>query len=215
MKNLIRFKKSIKLAIGTACLVCIQAVCNYSTAAEPAFDQGSNTIGLGVGFGLTYGYYGNTTASPALSFIYDHGFFPEVGPGTIGIGGIIGYKTASYNYSSGGYKAKWTHTIVAVRGTYHFTGLAEKNNKFDPYAGVMLGLRFNSYSDTYDDYYYNTYGNHYYRFIVKMKKLLYVLTFVLTNLMFSIFLFPKAQLVSGVFIGAIIHGTILNAPAIG
>ena len=187
MKNLIRFKKSITLAIGIACLVCIQAVSNYSTAAEPAFDQGSNTIGLGVGFGLTYGYYGNTTASPALSFIYDHGFFPEVGPGTIGIGGIIGYKTASYNYSSGGYKAKWTHTIVAVRGTYHFTGLAEKNNKFDPYAGVMLGLRFNSYSDTYDDYYYNLYGNHYYS------------DYTTTNL------------VSGLFIGAKYN----FAPAIG
>ena len=53
------------------------------------------------------------------------------------------------------------NTIVAVRGTYHLTILAEKNNKFDPYAGVVLGLRFNSYKDTYDDYFYNTYGYHY------------------------------------------------------
>ena len=126
MKNLIRFKKSITLAIGIACLVCIQAVSNYSTAAEPAFDQGSNTIALGVGFGLGYGYYSGATTSPALTFSYDHGFFPEVGPGTIGIGGIIAYKSASYDYGYKGYKAKWTNTIVAVRGTYHFTGLAEK-----------------------------------------------------------------------------------------
>ncbi|MBK6838227.1 MAG: hypothetical protein IPG90_08050 [Bacteroidetes bacterium] len=161
MKNLIRFKKSITLAIGIACLVCIQAVSNYSTAAEPAFDQGSNTIGLGVGFGLGYGYYSGATTSPALTFSYDHGFFPEVGPGTIGIGGIIAYKSASYDYGYKGYKAKWTNTIVAVRGTYHFTGLAEKNNKFDPYAGAIIGLRFYSQSDDQFDYTHYSYNQNY------------------------------------------------------
>ncbi|HNP47192.1 MAG TPA: hypothetical protein PKK99_03680 [Bacteroidia bacterium] len=162
MKNLISLKKSFKLALASVALLGMQAIPTHVFAADPAFDQGSNTIGLGIGFGLGYSYYSGATTAPALAFIYDHGFFPEVGPGTIGIGGIIGYKTAKYDYPySGGYSAKWTNTIVAVRGTYHLTILAEKNNKFDPYAGVVLGLRFNSYKDTYDDYFYNTYGYHY------------------------------------------------------
>lgn len=162
MKNLQRLRKMFKLTLVSASLICMQLVPTAMFAADPAFDKGSNTIGLGVGFGLTYGYYSGATTSPALTFIYDHGFFPEVGPGTIGIGGIIGYKSAKYDYPyAGGYSAKWTNIVVGVRGTYHLTILAEKNNKFDPYAGVVIGLRFNSYKDTYDDYYYNTYGYHY------------------------------------------------------
>ena len=177
MKNLISLKKSFKLALASVALLGMQAVPTHVFAADPAFDEGSNTIALGVGFGVNY--YSNATVSPAFAFIYDHGFFPEVGPGTIGIGGIIGYKSASYDYGFGGYKQKWTNTIVGVRGTYHLTILADKNNKFDPYAGIMIGLRFNSYSNKgYDDWYYNNFGYHY-------------------N-----YTYNKSDLVSGAFIGA-------------
>ena len=42
--------------------------------------------------------------------------------------------------------------MFAARGTYHLTLLKDKNNKFDPYAGVMLGVRLHTYRNTYYDY---------------------------------------------------------------
>lgn len=161
MKNKKNTRSIFRLVLATASLISIQALTSNVYAAEPAFDKGSSTIGLSAGFGVSYGYYGSYTSSPALALTFDHGFFPEVGPGTIGIGGILGYKSATYDWGYGGYKAKWTNVIVGVRGTYHLTILKDKNNKFDPYAGVTLGLRFNSYTDSYDEWYYQQYGIHY------------------------------------------------------
>ncbi len=119
--------------------------------ARPAFEKGSKTLGLSLG------YYGDVRSLPAFTVMYDQGIINNVGPGTIGIGGIVGAKFASYKYSSGGYKATWANYIVAARGTYHLTILKDKNNKFDPYAGVTVGLRFNNYEDSYYDHfgYYN------------------------------------------------------------
>ncbi|TAH44264.1 MAG: hypothetical protein EYC69_00225 [Bacteroidetes bacterium] len=135
-------------------------------AAEPAFDKGSNVIGLALGFGVDYGnYYGvysNKAVSPTLVFTYDHGFFPEVGPGTIGIGGVIAYKSSSfksYNYNNDYVKYRNSSLIIGLRGTYHLTILKDKNNKFDPYAGVTLGMRIND--DNYRDDYYRNYGSYY------------------------------------------------------
>ncbi|MEO8086386.1 MAG: hypothetical protein ABI763_06185 [Bacteroidota bacterium] len=135
------------------------AVANAQNA--PAFGKGDNTIGLGLGVGINYGYYSGGIA-PAMSVYFDHGFFGEVGPGTIGIGGILAYKSGHYNYGYGGYEYKWSSTIVAARGTYHLTILKDKNNHFDPYAGIVLGVRINHYTDTYDDYYFKNNNKHYY-----------------------------------------------------
>lgn len=120
-----------------------------NSSVKPAFDKGSNTIGLFVGGGVSYGYYGNVTETPALGVLFDHGLLSEIGPGTIGIGGVIAFKSSNYLYNSGNYKATWTNIVVGVRGTYHLTLLKEKNNKFDPYAGVTAGLRILRYKDTY------------------------------------------------------------------
>jgi hypothetical protein len=133
-------------------------------ADEPAFDKGSNTIGVSLGLGVNYAYYSNAVNFPAITLYYDHGTFGEVGPGTIGIGGIIGFKSSHYTYPEyyGDYDATWTNYIIAARGTYHLTILKDKNNHFDPYAGVVLGVRINNYNDTYNDYYYDKYHYHYY-----------------------------------------------------
>jgi len=119
-----------------------------------AFHKGSKTLGLCVGFGVDYDYYGSVTNVPAIALIYDQGIIDRhVGPGTIGIGGMIAYKTAYYKYD--GYKASWNNYVIGIRGTYHLTMLKDKNNKFDPYAGIVLGIRI----DRYHDSYYDTYGS--------------------------------------------------------
>ena len=151
-------------------LACVATAVNSSSVfaqgGEPPFVIGSKSIALSLGFGVDYGYHtgygGNVTNLPVFSVSYDQGVFEKVGPGTVGIGGVIAMKTSSYKYvaynngSNTNYRDNYTNFIVAVKGTYHLTLLAEKNNKFDPYGGVTMGLRFfnhnSDYNQSYDDY---------------------------------------------------------------
>lgn len=120
---------------------------NNDKATVEAFGEGSENIGIALGFGRSHGYYGSYVSLPALTVMYDRGWM-DAGPGTISIGGVAGFKTAYYDYPGGTYKANWSSYILAARGAYH---LHLKNPSFDPYAGLMLGFRFNSYDDTYYD----------------------------------------------------------------
>lgn len=104
-------------------------------------------IGLGVGYG--YGFGGALKASPAVSLSLEKGIIEGVGPGVIGVGGLVGYKGYHYDYAGTDYKAKWNNIIVLVRGTYHYDLL--QNNKLDTYAGVSLGVRVERYKNTYSD----------------------------------------------------------------
>jgi hypothetical protein len=126
---------------------------NSGEGAKPAFDKGDKTLGISAGFGVSYGL---TTASaiPAIAVNYDQGIVGNVGPGTIGVGGIVGYKASRYKYWN---DAKYTYSniVIGVRGTYHLTILKDKNNKFDPYAGVTMGLRIWRWNDDF----YNTSSN--------------------------------------------------------
>ncbi len=142
--------KNWKKALAAVALVAMASITQVNAQdGEPPFVKGSKSIGISMGFGVDYGYstyYGGSyTNSPAFAFTYDQGFFENVGPGTIGIGGVVGFKSSKYKYA--GYKSTYTNYIIGVRGTYHLTLLAEKNNKFDPYAGVTIGLRFFNYKD--------------------------------------------------------------------
>ncbi len=153
-----------KILIGVAILFLAtsstQAKERKQSDIKPAFGKGSKTIGLSAGFGIGYGYYFDDVVQlPALNLTYDHGIIENVGPGTIGIGGIFSYKSAHYKYSFGNYKSKWTNYVIGVRATYHLTILKDKNNKFDPYAGIATGLRIYRYKDTYYNYLgYNPYN---------------------------------------------------------
>lgn len=111
------------------------------------FVKGSKTLGVSAGAGIEYGYYGDYNSLPALALTYDQGIINNAGPGTIGVGGIAAVKTAYYNYKSGGYRARWNNYFIGVRGTYHLTLLKDKNNKFDPYAGVTAGIRILEHKD--------------------------------------------------------------------
>ena len=134
----------------------------FTTLADaqnaPAFGKGDNTIGISIGAGgnryssvYGYGYSYSRVDLPAFALIYDHGFFGEVGPGTIGIGGLLGYQYSFLN-NYGDYDANWSNLVIGVRGTYHLTILKDKNNHFDPYAGVLAGVRIRTYHNTYYDH---------------------------------------------------------------
>lgn len=127
----------------------VQAKKSYATHAETPFHKGTHTFGLGFGVGVDYDYYGDLSSPPALVLTYDQGVKDHLGPGNLGIGGILAVKSSVYKYGYGGYKAIWRNYIMGVRGTYHLTLLADKNNKFDPYGGVLAGFRMTTYDDTY------------------------------------------------------------------
>ena len=152
--------KTVKIFVVIAVAMTTTFLTARAQGSDAAFEKGSKTLGFALGFGVDYGYgvgvYGGNgySAWPAFMMMYDQGFFEDVGPGTIGIGGVIGYKSSHYN---SGYKYTHVNLIIGVRGTYHLTILKEKNNKFDPYAGITVGLRFYSHhdNDPYDSYIYN------------------------------------------------------------
>ncbi|GAA3923620.1 hypothetical protein [Hymenobacter algoricola] len=119
-------------------------------ATGELFEKGTTMVNLGVGLGLGYaGYYGTLKSTPALSVSAERGVLDGVGPGTIGIGGLIGYKAYHYNYGTGNYKATWTNVLVSVRGTYHYNLL--QHPKLDTYGGVSMGVRVQTWKDTFYD----------------------------------------------------------------
>lgn len=115
---------------------------------DTPFHHGSKTLGLGLGGGVDYGYYGDIDAIPMLFVVYDQGIKDDLGPGNAGIGGFVGFRSASSPYLTN-YKASWTTLLVGLRGTWHLTLLADQDNKFDPYGGISAGLRISSYKNTY------------------------------------------------------------------
>ncbi len=165
MKNKLSltFSKFLLVVLATTAVITTQS---FAQGGEAPFVKGSNTIGISIGAGVDYGYGthfgGHYSNHPAIAFSYDHGLINDVGPGTIGIGGVIGFKSASYKYNyyysangiNGNYKDTYTNFIIGVRGTYHLTLLKDKNNKFDPYGGVTLGFRI--FDHHYDNPYYNS-----------------------------------------------------------
>jgi hypothetical protein len=113
-----------------------------SNLKAQAFKNGDMVGNLGVGFGW-YGYGYGATSLPAFSLSLEKGIKDLENIGPLSIGGIIGFKHASYAYSSS-YNYSWNDIIVAARGAIHYDLF--KNPKIDTYGGVALGVRIQSYS---------------------------------------------------------------------
>ncbi len=116
------------------------------------FNPGTLLLNPGIGYGINYGYGG--TFFPSISVALDDGLKVNAGPGTIGIGGIIGFKFGSYgfysNYTNVNYSNSYSETVIAVRGTYHWTPPGAAN--VDLYAGIPIGIRLDHYTE-YNPYY--------------------------------------------------------------
>lgn len=139
------------ILLSAIILKTVTAFAQEKSVAEAPFRHGSTTIGLSAGFGVKYNYYGSTKVSPTYGLSFDRSMIENVGPGTIGFGCFIAYKSARYDYSSG-YYARWDDVIVAIRATWHLTLLKDWNNHLDPYGGIMLGARYTFYKDSYYDH---------------------------------------------------------------
>lgn len=154
IQSVIRPVSNTTATIKTSEVLAMPARTTAHSAALPApsgtFGKGTTIINLGLGLGFGYGYpFSSLKSTPAVSLSLDRGVVEGVGPGVIGIGGLLGYKGYHYAYPGTSYKASWNNLIVLVRGTYHYDLLHEP--RLDTYAGVSLGARFEQYKDTYYD----------------------------------------------------------------
>jgi len=118
-------------------------------AKAQTIDKGTKFLNAGLGIG-SFAYRGLPLGA---SF--------EVGiKENISVGGFADYATYGYNY--GGYKWRYTFLFFGARGSYHLGEILNLNEKkFDPYAGLSLGVRTAHYKDNagYNDGYTSPYGS--------------------------------------------------------
>ncbi len=131
-------------------------------AGDGCFDESTRIINAGIGIGGGNYYSGiigsgySTSTSPALSLSYEQAIKKKLGPGYIGVGGYLGFQSESitntYFYDNNGYtgnfyyKDSWKYYMIAARGAYHWDVLNFKKGEI--YGGLLVGLRFQSYSYT-------------------------------------------------------------------
>lgn len=127
--------------------VAVVAISKQSAVAQ-GFNVGDNVASFSVGVGGNYGASSTySSQTPALGLGYEHGLM-DLGPGVLGIGGYLGYKSLAYKYSVPGveYDWNWRYTIIGVRGNWHYNewhGLDE----LDVYGGLMLSYNSVKWND--------------------------------------------------------------------
>src|SRR5438552_274756 len=99
-------KKSILFACLLAAICAFQTNKVQAQKGGEAAAVGDNVVNLGVGLlgGYSYSGYSGISETPAFPAYYEL-VFKELGPGKLGLGGGLEYKSLSYNYSFGGYTA--------------------------------------------------------------------------------------------------------------
>ncbi len=126
-------------------LTLLFAIIAFASPAQQ-LKNGDNVASVGIGFGTALGS-GLGSASPGFAFQFEHGNWDVDGPGTISLGGYLGYQSYSYSTSYFTYKYDYnsSYTVLGIRSAYHYHGLDMKN--LDVYGGLMLS--FNFYNSSY------------------------------------------------------------------
>jgi hypothetical protein len=129
------------------------AFCSILSSPEnvkgQAFSEGDQVLSFGLGVGSVgyLDYVGSFGFSPALTVSYDKGIKNDVGPGNIGIGGLIGFKRVSSNYFYDRYR--WTDMVLAARVSYHLNEL--DIDELDVYGALHPGIRIQTYRHRYSN----------------------------------------------------------------
>lgn len=119
----------------------------HETSAQ-SFDVGQNLLGVSVGIGGNYGASSTySSQTPALGLFYEKGV-TDLGPGVLGVGGFVGYKSLAYKYAGFGFEYDWSwrYLILGVRGAWHYNewhGMDE----LDIYGGLMLSYNSVKWTD--------------------------------------------------------------------
>ena len=128
------------------------------------FNKGDNIVGIGAGLPGTlyagYGYYKGYRPWPTLSLYYEHCIVDNLfdAKSAIGVGGMVGYATASWKYKGSGDPYGWRSSDIyfGARAAFHYAFIP----KLDAYAGFMAGYKIHrwNWTGSYDSYGYYTYG---------------------------------------------------------
>ena len=133
-----------RLGISVSTLLLAAFVVHGAAAAPAApstihgYEQGKWVISGSLGVGLASTYGGN--GSPLIAGTAELGVTPN-----ISVGGSAGIASSKYSYYN--YTAKYTYTVVAARGSYHFIKVAPEK-PLDLYAGRALGYNHVGVSET-------------------------------------------------------------------
>lgn len=135
-------KKLIKLLF----LFCITILLNSALYGQ-YFKEKDKVLNIGIGLGSTLYGTGYSTSFPPLSASFEYGLKEGVGPGVVGIGGLLGYTSSKADFNGIGYSygLKTSYTVIGVRGTYHLVDIADK---LDLYGGLMLGYSIVNVTET-------------------------------------------------------------------
>ena len=119
-------------------------------AQAQGFGPGDKNLGLGLGFGGNYSENSSFTAqTPLFGLSYEQGVM-DLGPGTLGLGGFLGYKSLSSEILSSAlvytYDLQWTYFIVGVLSTWHYNQW-HGVEKLDTYAGIIVSYNAVRYTD--------------------------------------------------------------------
>ena len=131
-----------KLVKSSALLLLVAAISANSFGQY--FKEKDKVLNFGLGFGSGLYATGSSVSMPPISASFEYGVKEGVGPGVIGIGGLIGHTSAKYSVFT--YDWKTSYTVIGLRGAYHFVDLVDK---LDPYAGIMLGYSIVSNSGSF------------------------------------------------------------------
>lgn len=139
-------KNKLLLVVAT---IIMAASTNKAHAQEFMAGNINVNVGFGIGGYLSYVSFGDFKTSPLLTVSLDYAYMDDVGPGTIGIGGLLGYKSSSYEYNYFGYtdKGSWKDFVVGGRGSYH---VYLDIPKVDIYGVVNLGVVVETYDYSSD-----------------------------------------------------------------
>ncbi len=118
--------------------------------------QGNNFLSVGVGPAANYWTTYHSGGTPAIRLALDHGF-KEVGPGTITLGGAVGFFSKYYKshyYASNGvlYDYKWSYTYISTvfRAGYYYNLKEADIPDINVYGGIGMGLLYSNFHDSYD-----------------------------------------------------------------
>lgn len=125
-------------------LVLIMTSCGLITVeAKDIISKGEKVINLGIGIGSYNGGTGYKSGLPPISVSYEQGIVDGLldGKASIGVGGYLGYSTNKWESAwptptgneTFGYK--YSYFTLGARGAFHYQLI----DKFDTYAGIMLG----------------------------------------------------------------------------
>ena len=140
-----------------------------SNDGEKCFDETTHIINIGAGFGSAYYYHAyrgagwDYAATPAFSLTYEQAIPKHLGIGYVGVGAYFGFQHIHSRYDElyvyGNpyyYEHTWNNYMIAARGAYHFDVL--NSRRAEVYAGVIVGVRIQTYhyetNDPYDNGYY-------------------------------------------------------------